>query len=101
MLEIYSNIKLKIYSDNNIINFCYYFLRSIQIVLKLFIFLFITNYYCYILIKNNKIISNAYHNVIKNLWNRENNNKSFSPNEFKEKLSQENPLFAGVAANDS
>ena len=50
---------------------------------------------------NNKIISNAYHNVIKNLWNRENNNKSFSPNEFKEKLSQENPLFAGVAANDS
>jgi len=50
---------------------------------------------------NNKIISNAYHNVIKNLWNRDNNNKSFSPNEFKEKLSQENPLFAGVTANDS
>jgi len=50
---------------------------------------------------NNKIISNAYYNVIKNLWNRENNNKSFSPNEFKEKLSKENPLFAGIAANDS
>jgi len=50
---------------------------------------------------NNKIISNAYYNVIKNLWNRDNNNKFFSPNEFKEKLSQENPLFAGIAANDS
>ena len=50
---------------------------------------------------NNKIMSNAYYNVIKNLWNRDNNNKPFSPNEFKEKLSQENPLFAGIAANDS
>ena len=50
---------------------------------------------------NNKIISNAYYNVIKSLWDRNNNNKSFSPNEFKEKLSQENPLFAGIAANDS
>ena len=50
---------------------------------------------------NEKIMSNAYYNVIKELWNRNNNNKSISPNEFKEKLSQENPLFAGVAANDS
>ena len=50
---------------------------------------------------NNKIISNAYYNVVNNLWDRNNNNKSFSPNEFKEKLSQENPLFAGRAANDS
>ena len=50
---------------------------------------------------NNKIMSNAYYNVIKNLWNRDNNTKSFSPNEFKEKLSKENPLFAGIAANDS
>ena len=46
-------------------------------------------------------MSNAYYNVIKDLWNSENNNKSISPNEFKEKLSQENPLFAGIAANDS
>jgi ubiquitin C-terminal hydrolase len=46
-------------------------------------------------------MSNAYYNVIKNLWNRDNNNKSFSPNEFKEKLSKENPLFEGIAANDS
>ena len=50
---------------------------------------------------NNKIMSNAYYNVIKNLWNRDNNNKSFSPNEFKEKLSKENPLFAEIATNDS
>jgi len=50
---------------------------------------------------NNKIISNAYYNVIKNLWNKNLNNKSFSPDEFKEKLSKENPLFAGVTANDS
>ena len=50
---------------------------------------------------NKKIMSNVYYNVIKDLWNRGNNNKSFSPNEFKEKLSQENPLFAGIAANDS
>ena len=50
---------------------------------------------------NNKIMSNEYYNVIKNLWNRDNNNKSFSPNEFKEELSKENPLFVGIAANDS
>ena len=50
---------------------------------------------------NKKIMSNAYYNVIKDLWNRENHKKSISPNEFKEKLSQENPLFAGIAANDS
>jgi len=49
----------------------------------------------------NKIMSNEYYNVIKNLWNRDNNNKSFSPNSFKEKLSQENPLFQGIQANDS
>jgi len=50
---------------------------------------------------NNKIMSNTYYNLILNLWNKDNNNKSFSPNDFKEKLSQENPLFKGIAANDS
>jgi ubiquitin C-terminal hydrolase len=50
---------------------------------------------------NSKIMSNVYYNVVKNLWDRNNNNKSFSPNEFKEKLSKENPLFAGNIANDS
>ena len=50
---------------------------------------------------SNKIMSNEYYKVIKNLWKRENNNKSYSPNSFKEVLSKENPLFAGIAANDS
>ena len=51
--------------------------------------------------KDNKIMANAYFEVIKALWNRKNNNKSISPYDFKEILSQENPLFAGIAANDS
>jgi ubiquitin C-terminal hydrolase len=51
--------------------------------------------------KDNKIMTNAYYEVIKSLWNRKNNNKSISPYDFKEILSQENPLFAGNVANDS
>ena len=50
---------------------------------------------------NKKIMSNEYYKVIKGLWNKKNNKKSYSPNDFKEKLSEENPLFAGIAANDS
>ena len=46
-------------------------------------------------------MSNEYYKVIKNLWNRQNNNKSYSPDSFKNILSQENELFAGIAANDS
>ena len=38
-------------------------------------------------------MSNEYYNLIKNLWNKNNNNKSFSPNDFKEKLSIKDPLF--------
>ena len=49
----------------------------------------------------NKIMTNEYYKVIKNLWNRDNNKKPYSPNSFKEVLSKENPLFAGIAANDS
>ena len=52
-------------------------------------------------INQNRIMANEYHNVILNLWKRENNNKSYSPNSFKEVLSKENPLFDGIAANDS
>ena len=48
-----------------------------------------------------KIMANEYHKLIVNLWKRENNNIPFSPNSFKEVLSKENPLFAGIAANDS
>ena len=49
----------------------------------------------------NKVMSNEYYEVLKNLWDRENNNKSYSPTSFKDVLSKENPLFAGIAANDS
>ena len=49
----------------------------------------------------NNIMSNEYYKLIINLWNEENNNNPYSPNSFKEVLSRENPLFAGIAANDS
>ena len=48
-----------------------------------------------------KLISYEYYKVVKNLWDKKNHKKSYSPDSFKEKLSQENPLFAGAAANDS
>jgi ubiquitin carboxyl-terminal hydrolase 2/21 len=48
-----------------------------------------------------KIMANEYHKLILHLWDKKNNNKSYSPTSFKEVLSKENPLFAGIAANDS
>jgi len=48
-----------------------------------------------------KIMANEYYKLLKNLWNKENNNKPIKPTSFKEILSKENSLFAGVAANDS
>ncbi len=50
---------------------------------------------------SNKIMANEYYEVIRNLWDADSKNKAYSPNSFKEVLSKENPLFAGVAANDS
>ena len=52
-------------------------------------------------ISSNKVMANEFYKVLFNLWKRENNNKSYSPNSFKEVLSKENPLFQGIAANDS
>ena len=49
----------------------------------------------------NKKLSNEYYTVVKNLWDRKNNGKAFPPDSFKNTLSQMNPLFAGIAANDS
>ena len=49
----------------------------------------------------NKIMTNEYYKVITNLWKKENNNIPYSPYSFKDVLSKENPLFAGIAANDS
>ena len=51
--------------------------------------------------EENKIMANEYYEVIKNLWDINNKNKSYSPNSFKDVLGKENPLFAGIAANDS
>ena len=48
-----------------------------------------------------KRLSNEYYIVVKNLWDIKNNGKAFSPESFKNTLSQMNPLFAGIAANDS
>ena len=47
------------------------------------------------------IMVNEYYDLLLNLWNRAKNNTAYSPNSFKEVLSKENPLFAGIAANDS
>ena len=51
--------------------------------------------------KKAQLMSHEYHKLIKHLWDEENNKKPYSPTSFKEVLSQENPLFAGIAANDS
>ena len=49
----------------------------------------------------NKKMSYEYHTVIKNLWDIKNHGKSYPPESFKKVLSEMNPLFAGIAANDS
>ena len=51
--------------------------------------------------KQNNIMANEYYKLMLNLWNKEKNNSPYSPYSFKEALSKENPLFAGIAANDS
>ena len=52
---------------------------------------------------NEKKFSKAYLEVLKKLWIKQynNNNSNYSPNAFKNILSQLDPLFQGVAANDS
>ena len=47
----------------------------------------------------NKKIANEYYNVISNLWNRDNNNKSFSPHSFNEVLCKNNPLLFQKVTN--
>ena len=48
-----------------------------------------------------KKMSKEYYTVIQNLWDIKKHGKSYAPYSFKEVLSQLNPLFAGIAANDS
>ena len=65
----------------------------------------LTNYflseYFYIEQDDTKIISNQFYKLLKHLWNNHTEKKSYSPKKFKEILSQENPLFSGINANDS
>ena len=49
----------------------------------------------------NKIMTYEYYKLLRKLWKKDSNNKPYSPNSFKEVLGKENPIFAGVAANDS
>ena len=46
-------------------------------------------------------MSYEYQKVVKKLWNKKNNKKSYAPHSFKELLSKENSLFEGINANDS
>ena len=48
-----------------------------------------------------KKISNEYYKLLVNLHDVNNMNKSYSPNDFKTIISQENQLFEGKKANDS
>ena len=56
--------------------------------------------YKYNINDKNKLISNEYYMVIKNLWNRENHNKTYSPNLFKNALVKENTLFEDTAQKE-
>jgi len=49
-----------------------------------------------------KKISNEFYILLKALWNIKNTkNKPYSPESFKNAISEENPLFQGIQANDS
>ena len=62
----------------------------------------LTEYFLNNYIKDsNKVMANEYYEVLRNLWNPDSIISSYSPNSFKEVLSKENPLFSGIAANDS
>ena len=48
-----------------------------------------------------KKLSKAFSEVLYHLWNPKEPNKYYSPNYFKEVISTQNELFAGIQANDS
>ena len=105
LLKKYNDIKLEkkpiIVGLNNIGATCYMnaTLQCLSNTSKL------TNYflttYKYNENDKKKLMSNEYYKVVANLWDRKNDNKSYSPDSFKAILSKENPLFEGIAANDS
>jgi ubiquitin C-terminal hydrolase len=49
----------------------------------------------------NKNISNEFYKLLNLLWDKNKRKGSFSPNDFKETLSKENPLFKGIQSNDA
>ena len=53
-------------------------------------------------IKDNNNLSSSFKLLVDNLWPEDNNYKSsFSPYDFKDKISKMNSLFEGIAANDA
>ena len=48
-----------------------------------------------------KNMSNEFYKLLNLLWDKNKKKSSFSPKDFKETLSKENPLFKGIKANDS
>ena len=50
---------------------------------------------------NKKRVSNEMYKVLTNLWDDNNKKGDYPPNDFKEILSKENPLFSGIQSNDS
>ena len=46
-------------------------------------------------------LGSEYLKVILNLWNKKNKTKQYAPDDFKKKIGEKNPLFSGIAANDS
>ena len=52
---------------------------------------------------NDKQFSKEFYEVLKKLWIKQynNNNSNYSPNKLKEVISEMEPLFQGIAANDS
>ena len=50
---------------------------------------------------NTKRMSNEMFKVLSNLWSENKKKGDYAPNDFKNTLSEQNPLFAGIQANDS
>ena len=49
----------------------------------------------------NKKLTSEYYKVLSNLWSETKKNGDYAPYDFKQALSKENTLFAGIQANDS